>query len=176
MPGTWFYPLHITVLSLTEEARRGHIISGSTICPYSPILSTFEKSFQIQSSRKPHSQTSKTRVSARLATYQTIRESAYFRLRNDADVSFREFSCTVIDIKAVFFHVMLTFYVVDTTECEEVLFIKRVTKAYLSCNTSLIQNSILQVANLLVEEAWCRSRLYSQRFGLVSASQHRISV
>lgn len=110
-----FYPLHINLLNYREAERRSHITDGRTVFAYLPVR--FDASQDHVDGKKPHFD--------RVDFIRALHHAIEFVLEPLGCDALRGASVKTADEKRLRLHFVLSSYVSDTPEAEDLLGVKR---------------------------------------------------
>ena len=140
-----FYPLHITLLNFTEEERREQITSRRSVVAYLPVefLPVVEEDesyevtrYGITSWKKSHS----IRRHDKLSCLHECVEKCVEPLSNEA---LRGIAACTRDRSMLHCHFLLSSYIGDLPECEDMLSVKRNGNTISPCHRCIITKSQL---------------------------------
>lgn len=129
-----FYPLHITLLNVSEEFCESHIVKSKTVFAYLPV--TFEASHTGNSSGN----FLQYKHNSNINFLKTIHESITFSLENIRQTALVGIDCKTTDGHEIgFYFIILSYnYVADILEREDMLSFKRRSRSSLPCHDFLV--------------------------------------
>lgn len=118
-----FYPLHMTLINFTEEARRCHIVERRTVVAYLPV--TFQHADSDDGNALSTTTRTKKRRIGRVDFLEGLHESISFVMTPVIEAALSGLCCATSDVYRFRLHLMMTSYISDNPEAEDMLSVKR---------------------------------------------------
>lgn len=145
------YPLRVTYINFLGDVRRIPISSGRTVAIHPPVcFKDVHEVYEIFSNEKCSS--GKRKV-LKVEILSVLHYSISLALRPIIDVAISGFVLGNKSSLRSRFHTLLTFYVADKPEAEDILSVKRADTTASPCRVCFIGK--LQVTNFVRSKRWC---------------------
>lgn len=137
-----FYPIHITLLNFTETTRRKHICDGRTVFAYLPVnFSRCDCSAEADPDQCKCD--NKQKKFKRVDFLQSLHESIHFALQPLLRTALTGISALTSERFHIRLHFIISSYLCDTPEAEDLLAVKRGTQCESPCHVCLVRKENL---------------------------------
>lgn len=149
-----FYSLHVTLLNFPENQPRSRILSGRTFCLYFPAehQRKDERASTTRGSNNVRNEHSK--VISKTEILQNLNESISLSLEALIEIAVKELKFKTSDRTEILFHLILSSYIVDLPESEDMFSMKRGTQTISPCHNCLVWNKWFN-SNQLGKKGYC---------------------
>lgn len=136
-----FYPLHVTLVNFLEDWRRQHICEGRTVTAYLPVGFLTQEKLDISTGSGKR----KKRVT-RLELLRALHECVEFVLKPLSSKALTGASFTTSDLLHYRVHFMLSSYIADLPEAEDMCSVKRGSRTFSPCHRCLVSRDQLAMS------------------------------
>lgn len=137
-----FYPIHVTLLNFTEGARRSHICEGRTLFAYLPVTfcgcdCSTDAGIDLCKCR------AKEKRVKRVDFLEALHDSINFSVEPLARTALSGMPSVTLDGIHLRMHLVVSSYLCDTPEAEDLLAVKRGTQCQSPCHVCLVRKEDL---------------------------------